>query len=705
VSFLHPLFLLAAAAVAVPVVLHLARRRTRTEQPWSSLRFLASAPPRLERRRRLEHWLLLALRCLAVALLAVAFARPFLTRPLPALSPAGGRRVVLLLDTSASMRREGLWAEALARARRHLGRAAAGDRLAVLAFDGRVRPLLGFEAWAAAPAAERRALAEARLALAAPGWGATDVGAALVAAGEAVLDDEVAAGQAGAAASGAREVVLISDLPQGSRLAALQAADWPRDLRLVLERLAVPPRTNLGLQALAAAGGDGDGAAARVRLRVSASQEGDGARATLAWEGSGGAPVELRLGPGETRALDAPARPAGPGVLALVGDGDDFDNRLAVAPPVPAPALVVYVGEDDGRDPAGALYFVGRAFPATRTRAPRVEAHRPDGAALAAALGRADLVVATAAPGAAGMAALRAYLDRGRLLLFAPRAGTGAAAGAALGALLGVAAVPMPEAPAGREAVLTAVDLRHPLLAPFAEGDGRAGDFTHIRFWRRRALAAEALPGARVLARFDDGGPAWLAAPAGAGPRRGTVLVMTSGWDLGDSQLALSSRLPPLLWGLLDASAGGGAAAGQLFVGDPLPVAVSPAGGEAAARVHTPDGSDVSLPAGARAFTATDQPGLYTLAGPQPITFAVNVPPAESQTAPLPIEALERLGIPTSDGAAAAPAVSRDAEAARRASFFAELERTQRPWRFVLLAVLLVLLVEAALLARRERAA
>ena len=87
------------------------------------------------------------------------------------------------------------------------------------------------------------------------------------------------------------------------------------------------------------------------------------------------------------------------------------------------------------------------------------------------------------------------------------------------------------------------MDLRDPLLAPFA--DGRASDFTRVRFWKRRLVDAAALPpGARVLARFDDGSPAWLVWPTG----RGLLFVMTSGFGTDDSQLALSSKLVPLLW-------------------------------------------------------------------------------------------------------------------------------------------------------------
>ena len=57
-----------------------------------------------------------------------------------------------------------------------------------------------------------------------PGWGPTNLGQALVAAAEAIEDDEVSDGQQ---APGPRQVVLISDLQQGSNLEALLAYEWP----------------------------------------------------------------------------------------------------------------------------------------------------------------------------------------------------------------------------------------------------------------------------------------------------------------------------------------------------------------------------------------------------------------------------------------------------------------------------------------------
>ncbi|HEX5445854.1 MAG TPA: BatA domain-containing protein, partial [Pirellulales bacterium] len=77
-GWLTPLYLAGLAALSLPLLLHLIRRTPRGRQAFSSLMFLSPSPPRLTRRSRVDHWLLLLLRLAAIALLALAFARPFL---------------------------------------------------------------------------------------------------------------------------------------------------------------------------------------------------------------------------------------------------------------------------------------------------------------------------------------------------------------------------------------------------------------------------------------------------------------------------------------------------------------------------------------------------------------------------------------------------------------------------------------------------
>jgi hypothetical protein len=135
-SFLAPLFLLGGLAIALPILFHLIRQTTRDRTVFSSLLFLSPTPPRLTRRSRLENILLLILRCSVLALLAFGFARPFFTKPTAASpSATGPQRLLVLIDTSASMRRAGLWDQARDRARAAVRKATPADQVAIFAFD------------------------------------------------------------------------------------------------------------------------------------------------------------------------------------------------------------------------------------------------------------------------------------------------------------------------------------------------------------------------------------------------------------------------------------------------------------------------------------------------------------------------------------------------------------------------------------------
>ncbi|HSH76286.1 MAG TPA: BatA domain-containing protein, partial [Longimicrobiales bacterium] len=103
-AFLVPLFLVGIAGIVVPIVVHLTRRQRRNVVLFPSLMFLDKIPYQEQRRRRIQHWFLLSLRSLALAVLALAFARPFLQDAELGLGATGGpREVVVLVDQSYSM--------------------------------------------------------------------------------------------------------------------------------------------------------------------------------------------------------------------------------------------------------------------------------------------------------------------------------------------------------------------------------------------------------------------------------------------------------------------------------------------------------------------------------------------------------------------------------------------------------------------------
>ena len=92
-GFLAPWFLAGAAAVGLPIYLHLLRRHQTTPQPFSSLMFFEQRTQSSVKHRRLQYLLLFALRLALLLLLALAFANPFINRP--ARAATGDKLVVM----------------------------------------------------------------------------------------------------------------------------------------------------------------------------------------------------------------------------------------------------------------------------------------------------------------------------------------------------------------------------------------------------------------------------------------------------------------------------------------------------------------------------------------------------------------------------------------------------------------------------------
>ncbi|HUO51673.1 MAG TPA: BatA domain-containing protein, partial [Gemmatimonadaceae bacterium] len=80
-AFLSPLWLLAALAAAVPLAIHLLRRRTGAPIDFPAVRWLQRAEREHSRSLRLRNLLLMLLRVGAVLLFALAAAQPM--APLP----------------------------------------------------------------------------------------------------------------------------------------------------------------------------------------------------------------------------------------------------------------------------------------------------------------------------------------------------------------------------------------------------------------------------------------------------------------------------------------------------------------------------------------------------------------------------------------------------------------------------------------------
>jgi hypothetical protein len=108
-GFLAPWFLGGLAALGVPIFVHLLRRHVTTPRPVSSLMFFEHGTQSSTRHRRLRYLLLFALRSAVVLLVVLAFANPFVRH---AAADANGRLLLIVLDTSFSMRAGARFADA-----------------------------------------------------------------------------------------------------------------------------------------------------------------------------------------------------------------------------------------------------------------------------------------------------------------------------------------------------------------------------------------------------------------------------------------------------------------------------------------------------------------------------------------------------------------------------------------------------------------
>jgi hypothetical protein len=753
-SFLYPLFLAGIAGVALPIILHMIRRQTRKRVTFSSLMFLRTTVPRFKNRSRLENLPLLILRCIILCLLAFAFSRPFFPRDIEANKVSAAKRTVLLIDTSASMRRAGLWPHVVSEAQSVLKGAGPNDRVCIMRFDQNAETLIGFEQWNWDPilqkngkmgthsmeSGRRTAIANEEIAQLSPSWASTNLGQALVSAAEAIGEDEVndeqSTGWPSSQKSRIHQIVLISDLQKGCDLEALQAYEWPDSLKLDVKLIASADSTNASMQLI-----EGPHFAKRLRngnpdnrdhpvgtagnelpsVRITNSPDAAVERFGLSWadedqpqapDSTGG----LYVPAGHSVVVHVPQRSdnSSAGKLVLTGDSQDFDNALYVSPRLMLRVNILFIGIDSEDDSEGMLYYVRRAFRTTGTIEPAIIFRTPQNLT-DADIEAAHLIIATDEIRPEHIGSVRKYLETGRTVLLVLKSPDTAKT---IAALTGTGNIQSQEADADTYAMLNRIEFKHPLLAPFSEP--RYGDFTKIHFWKHRRINIEELPGAEVLAWFDspqDGqthdDPALFELHVAKEPAlrnsKGSLLVLTSGWNPADSQLALSSKFVPLLYSILEYSGIFANRQSQYFVGDHVPVSPLAGSGSTGLEIRKPDNSTVRLNPGQESFAQTDMPGIYTIewdSGSQTPSqnqvFALNLPARESQTDVMPIEDLEELGVSLTRSSvfsaehADLTAGARNLLAGRHSSTLA-LESEQKIWRWILIGLLAVSFIEITL--------
>ena len=103
VFFLYPAFLVGLLAASLPILIHLLNRRRLQRIRFPAVRFILLSQKRISRSYRLRHWLLLALRTLAVVFLVLLLANPIFQTGAGLFAGGGPVTLVVLLDNSLSM--------------------------------------------------------------------------------------------------------------------------------------------------------------------------------------------------------------------------------------------------------------------------------------------------------------------------------------------------------------------------------------------------------------------------------------------------------------------------------------------------------------------------------------------------------------------------------------------------------------------------
>ena len=679
-GFLAPALLAGLAALAVPIIVHLLMRERHTVVEFPSLMFLRKIPQQTTSRKRLRHPWLLLLRCLALALLAFAFARPFLKGRTALVTPTrGAREVVLLVDRSYSMGYGDRWQRAQAAARDVIARLDGDDRLTLVFFDA-----------AAVPAAEPtgdRAVLTALVDRAVPGGGQTRFTPALKLA-QGLLEDSDRV---------RREVVLVTDFQRSGWDGAADVV-LPAGTELTRVDLSSSVTTNVAVAGVELAREVRDGRdVVTVMARLRNRGEAPVAARPLSLELNGRVlqtkPVELPASGTASVRFDAVPLPPGEarGIVRLAdGDALQADDvfHFVVAR---AQTRAVLVVEPAGAGPNTSLYLT-RALALARDPGYEVTVRSLDRLRAPDLDGKTLVVLNDVAPPSG---------ENGRRLAEWVRAGGGvlvamgersarAAWDGPLAELAPLGVGSVTDRRTGTGSALAYVDRTHPVFSPFRAT--RGGDFASTRVLRYRTLRAE--PPLRVLARFDDGGVALAEVPAG----EGRVVVWTAGLDNAWSDLPVQPVFLPLVHELARHTAGAPPALPWLTVGTRVDVAAYAAAlqaGAAPARATTAAPSEwlASAPSGARErleaaapVLEVAEPGFYevravTDGGSAPRPLAVNLDPAEGDLAAMDPQ---ELAVAVTAGAA-------DGSARSRLLTAGEQEDRQALWWWLLLLTLLVL--------------
>ena len=708
-SLTTPFMLWGVALVALPLIAHLLHRRARRRVIFPTIQLLQKSAAAQSNIFKLRRWMILALRCLIVALIAAAFARPlwFSDRQAEANSTRG-TGVVIVLDASASTAQEaagGTQFELLrASASRLLENLQAGTDVANVVVAGD-RPSALLPRLTPNVSALQQQLKTLK-----PGFARADLPKALSVAGELL-----------ATHSGTRRILILSDLqqtnwqdgerqrlsdlvPPGIQISVVESASLPSGNVALSSPRTAPPRPLVGQPAQCVV---------RISNFSTATQE-----VPLSLRRGNDDPLSqtVRLVAGEEREVgfaiewsDADEQLV---TFSIPPDALAADNTAAlVARPVQRlPVLVV--GDEDPQEPGTGTYFLLRSLAPLGSAEDRFDVRVVRSSELTAKdLEAAGVVFVEAiAPMPARTNLLANHLKTGgSLVVFGGDPGMIRTLQSISSAMGSGGALPWTPGPT-RELTATNDLLtisggqwRSRLLRDFDEQSQLALSQIHFR----RVLTSTAVnPEADVLLTFSDGSPALASRQVGSGQ----LLVAAFSADAASSDFAKFGSFVALMQLLardlrppLDQQSTG-------IVGQPWrrnePIApstdpiriVDPLGGVTPFATSAPGGGGVAgaAPPSMLLIDSPQRPGVYRFerSGKTIAWAPIQIDPRESRLDRIDRSALERLLQSTgqSHGVLQLDSASET------------LSNRGRPlWHWGLLAAMLMIALELASLARWPR--
>jgi hypothetical protein len=664
-QFLAPLFLVALAGLAIPVLLHLTQREKKQIVRFPSLMFVRRIPYQSVRRRKIQNWLLLMVRMAALALIVAAFARPLIRQTDALVMPgSGARERVVLLDTSYSMGYGDRWEQARRAATEAVADLSSSDRASLVLFSS------GTDI-AVRSTAERDTLSAA-VAAAAPTAGATRYAPALKVAGSILAESTLPR----------REVVLISDF-QRSGWKGEEGARLPPGTTLSPVRIDSPlDRPNVSVSGVSMARST---FAEQERLTVTAGLVNRTERPVTGLSVRlevGNIPVGTRtvsIDPGGTATVSFdPFTLSASNMRAVVRIAPDAlpaDDAyyFVVSPARPLQVTLVDRGTVETRRYLEQALAIGDAPKfATVTRQPDAVTDQD--------LQRSAVVIVNDVPVSAGLARrLQRFVEGGGGLFVA---GGGQASWPQDVDLLPGTFGPPVDRQRGEPARVGQLEYGHPVFEPFRAP--RSGNFTAARIQAYRRLSATS--DAQVLASLDAGSPAMLERRVGAG----RVLLWATALDRSASDLPINPVFPVFVQQSMLHLAAYREPQPSVTVGQVLDPSIGSAvRGEQTSRfVVTPSSRRLPFQDEGSEVLELSEAGFYEIRGgtgdTEVAVVAANVDPAEADLTSMDPNdiVLAAAGGQGTGAATASQAVPLSADAQ---------ERNQRLWWYLLCAGILLL--------------